>query len=322
MNAPLAGFALSFALEMSQNISWLLAEYAQLELDFNAAERIFEYTQLEQEPADGALVPAAWPTKGEVEVTDLHVSYSPDLPPVLKGLNFSVKQGERIGIVGRTGAGKSSLALALLRFLEPQSGSVRVDGVDLGTIRLHDVRSRIGIIPQDPVVFAGTVREVLDPFSQYDDSELREALEKIVVEASDGFSGTPSDIFSLSSSIAEGGRNLSQGQRQLLCLARAIVSRPKILIMDEATASVDMESDARIQRSIRQDIRDCTLLVIAHRLSTIADFDRILVLDQGTVAEFDSPSALLEMEEGIFRAMVEHSGERAAIEQMIKPDRP
>ncbi|KAK1145209.1 hypothetical protein N8T08_004361 [Aspergillus melleus] len=322
LNAPLAGFALSFALEMSQNISWLLAEYAQLELDFNAAERVFEYTQLEQEPADGALVPAAWPTKGEVEVTDLHVSYSPDLPPVLKGLNFSVKQGERIGIVGRTGAGKSSLALALLRFLEPQSGSVRVDGVDLGTIRLHDIRSRIGIIPQDPVVFAGTVREVLDPFSQYDDSELHEALEKIVVEGSDSSSGTPSEIFSLSSSIAEGGRNLSQGQRQLLCLARAIVSRPKILIMDEATASVDMESDARIQRSIRQDIRDCTLLVIAHRLSTIADFDRILVLDQGTVAEFDSPSALLEMEEGIFRAMVEHSGERAAIEQMIKPDRP
>ncbi|PLB44100.1 ATP-dependent bile acid permease [Aspergillus steynii IBT 23096] len=316
LDAPLAGFALSFALEMSQNISWLLTEYAQMELDFNAAERIFEYTRLEKESADGKPVPAAWPTKGEVEVTDLYVSYAPDLPPVLKGLNFSVNQGERIGIVGRTGAGKSSLTLALLRFLEAQSGSIHVDGVDLSTIRLHDVRSRIGIIPQDPVVFAGTVREVLDPFDKHDDDELRDALDKIVVEGDDS-PGSSNDMFSLSSSIAEGGRNLSQGQRQLLCLARAIVSRPKILVMDEATASVDMESDARIQRSIRQDIHDCTLLVIAHRLSTIADFDRIMVLDQGTVAEFDRPSVLLEKEGGIFRAMVQQSGERAAIEQMI-----
>lgn len=287
-----------------------------MELDFNAAERIFEYTRLEQESADGKPVPAAWPTRGEVKVTDLYVSYAPDLPPVLKGLNFSINQGERIGIVGRTGAGKSSLTLALLRFLEPQSGSIYVDGLDLAAVRLHNVRSRIGIIPQDPVIFAGTVREVLDPFDQYDDQELRDAIEKIV-EDKDYASDSLKDIFSLSSSIAEGGRNLSQGQRQVMCLARAIVSRPKILIMDEATASVDMESDARIQRSIRQDIHDCTLLVIAHRLSTIADFDRILVLDQGTVAEFDRPSVLLAKESGIFRAMVEQSGERAAIKQMI-----
>ncbi|KAA8643767.1 putative ABC transporter [Aspergillus tanneri] len=324
LDAPLAGFALSFTLDMSADISWLLSQYAQLELDFNAAERVFEYTQLETEPQAGAPVPAAWPTKGEIEVTDLFVRYAPNLPPVLKGLSFSVRAGERIGIVGRTGAGKSSLSLALLRFLEPQSGSIQIDGVDLAKMQLHDVRSRVGIIPQDPVVFAGTVREVLDPFNRHDDDELRDALQNVVGGDDDNDHGnsptqfeSTNDIFSLSSFIAEGGRNLSQGQRQLLCLARAIVSRPKILIMDEATASVDMESDARIQRSIRQDIRDCTLLVIAHRLSTIADFDRILVLDQGTVAEFDRPAALMTKEGGIFKAMVEQSGDRTAIEQII-----
>ncbi|KAF9891097.1 hypothetical protein FE257_005032 [Aspergillus nanangensis] len=330
LDAPLAGFALSFALEMSGNISWLLSQYTRLDLDFNAAERVIEYSELETEPQDGISVPAVWPTRGEVEISDLHVSYAPHLPPILKGLTFSVRPGERVGIVGRTGAGKSSLTLALLRFLEPQSGSIHIDGVNVAQMRLHDLRSRMGIIPQDPVVFTGTVREVLDPFDRYEDAELRDALEKVSLALPpnggphDDTPPSPSEessakqnIFSLSYRIAEEGRNLSQGQRQLLCLARAIVSRPKILIMDEATASVDMEADVCIQRSIREEIRDCTLLVIAHRLSTIADFDRILVLDDGKVAEFDRPAALMRIEDGVFRSLVEHSGERAAIERMI-----
>lgn len=329
LDAPLAGFALSFALDMSRQISWLLSQYADLEVNFNAAERIIEYTELEQEPQTGVEVPAAWPTKGEVELTDLTVAYAPSLPPVLRNLNFCIRQGERVGVVGRTGAGKSSLAMTLLRCLDIRSGSIHIDGIDIGTIKLHDLRSRVGIISQDPVVFAGTVREVLDPFNQHDDSELRDALEKVALSTpnqpaaisnpdspAEAQASTPSHI-PLSFSIAEGGKNLSQGQRQLLCLARALVSRSKILIMDEATASIDMESDILIQRALREEISECTLIVIAHRLSTIADFDRIIVLEKGEVVEMDKPSELMGVEGGIFRGLVEGSGERAAIEGMI-----
>ncbi|PKX97332.1 putative ABC transporter [Aspergillus novofumigatus IBT 16806] len=289
LDAPLAGFALSFALELSDHISWLLSQYAKLELDANAAERIVEYTQLDQEPQAGIPVPVYWPSNGEIEVTDLCVTYGPDLPPVLQDLTFTLRPGERVGIVGRTGAGKSSLALALLRCLDARSGSIHIDGIDIAQVRLHDLRSRVGIIPQDPVVFAGTVREVLDPFGQHDDSELLDALTEVGLLSADCDAPGP---FSLDATIIEGGRNLSQGQKQLLCLARALVSRPKILIMDEATASIDMESDIRIQRTLRQVVRGCTLMVIAHRLSTIADFDRIIM---------GRPGELMTIENGVFR---------------------
>ncbi|KAL3460120.1 P-loop containing nucleoside triphosphate hydrolase protein [Aspergillus heterothallicus] len=323
LDAPLAGFALSFALQMSESISYLLSGYAQLEIEFNATERIVEYTKLEKEPQAGDQVPAGWPNKGELEVTDLTVAYAPDLPPVLKELNFTLRDGERVGVVGRTGAGKSSLAMTLLRCLDIRSGTVHIDGIDVSKIRLHDLRSRVGMISQDPIVFAGPVREVLDPFNQHDDSELIDALEKVALAAPS--QSTPADtpqnnsptIIPLSFPIAESGRNLSQGQRQLLCLARALVARPKILIMDEATASIDMESDIRIQRVLREEIKGCTLLVIAHRLSTIADFDRIIVLDQGRVAEMDSPKTLMAIEDGVFRGMVEGSGERGTIRDII-----
>lgn len=318
LDAPLAGFALSFALELSEHISWFLSQYAKLELDANAAERIVEYTQLDQEPQSGIPVPASWPPGGEIQVTDLCVAYGPDLPPVLQGLTFTLRAGERVGIVGRTGAGKSSLALALLRCLDARSGSIHIDGTDLAQVRLHDLRSRVGIIPQDPVVFAGTVREVLDPFGQHDDRELLDALAEVGLLRSEDYApGDYKDGFSLDATIIEGGRNLSQGQKQLLCLARALVSRPKILIMDEATASIDMESDIRIQRTLRQVIRGCTLLVIAHRLSTIADFDKIIVLDGGRVVEMGPPGELMMIENGIFRGLVQESGERAVIEGMI-----
>ncbi|GFF80745.1 ABC transporter ATP-binding protein/permease VMR1 [Aspergillus udagawae] len=324
LDAALAGFALSYALELSDHIYWLLSQYAKLELDANAAERIVEYTQLDQEPQSGIPVPAYWPHNGEIEVTDLSVSYGPDLPPVLQDLTFTLRPGERVGIVGRTGAGKSSLSLALLRCLDARSGSIHIDGIDIAQVRLHDLRSRVGIIPQDPVVFAGTVREVLDPFAQHDDSELRDALREVGLLPDDHdpeentAEGLSNGVFSLDASIIEEGRNLSQGQKQLLCLARALVSRPKILIMDEATASIDMESDIRIQRTLRQVVRGCTLLVIAHRLSTIADFDRILVLDGGRVVEMGPPGELMKTENGVFRGLVEESGERMAIERMIE----
>ncbi|KIW17836.1 hypothetical protein PV08_05031 [Exophiala spinifera] len=336
IDSSLAGFALSFALGMSEGVIWFLRQYSNVELDMNATERIVEYSNIRIENQEGFDAPAAWPTEGNLEVHDLVVAYADDLPPVLKGLTFSVSRNQRVGVVGRTGAGKSSLTLALFRFLEASAGQIVIDGVDISKIKLFDLRSRLAIIPQDPVLFSGSVRTNLDAFDQHTDEELREALARVhlISSASVGPSGsaTPmtngaggvpprdsnTNIFkSLSSKISEGGLNLSQGQRQLLCLARAIVSRPKIMVLDEATSAVDMETDALIQRSIREEFTDSTLIVIAHRLSTIADFDRILVLGEGKVLEYDEPKNLMLKEGGVFREMVETSGERAELEKII-----
>lgn len=338
INASLAGFALSFALQISQAVVWSLRAYTNLELDMNAAERIVEYTKLPTEDQGGLDAPAAWPTEGRLEVNDLVVAYAPDLPPVLKGLTFTIEKHQRVGVVGRTGAGKSSLTLALFRFLDARQGSIHIDGVDVSKIKLYDLRSRLAIIPQDPVLFSGTVRSNLDAFDDHTDAELRDALERVHLIAGTGTAtpaiqpesstsgsatgtATPTtavNIFrDLSSKISEGGLNLSQGQRQLLCLARAIVARPKIMVLDEATSAVDMATDALIQRSIREEFTASTLLVIAHRLSTIADFDRILVLGDGKVEEYASPKELMEIEGGVFRGMVESSGDREELEKTI-----
>jgi ABC-type multidrug transport system fused ATPase/permease subunit len=348
IDASLAGFALSFALEYGSVVIWTIRHYTNLELDMNAAERIIEYSNLPTESLDGADPPAHWPSEGRLEVSNLVVSYAPDLPPVLKGLTFSVERNERIGVVGRTGAGKSSLTLALFRFLEAQQGSIHIDGLDISKIKLHALRSRLAIIPQDPVLFSGTVRSNLDAFDEHEDIELRDALlrvhliseaESAAISASASASGTgtttpvlttPStpnaEIYknlnknpftSLLSPISDGGLNLSQGQRQLLCLARAIVSRPKVMVLDEATSAVDMATDALIQRSIREEFGDSTLIVIAHRLSTIADFDKILVLGEGKVVEFGRPEELYAMPNGVFRDMIKESGEREKLEAII-----
>ncbi|KAK2005813.1 ABC transporter [Colletotrichum eremochloae] len=345
MGAALAGFTLSFALEFSQAIVWSLRHYANIELDMNAAERVVEYSDLKTEDQGGVDPPATWPTEGRLEVKDLVVSYADDLAPVLKGLTFSVNRNERIGVIGRTGAGKSSLTLALFRFLEARSGSIHIDGLDISKVKLHELRSRLAIIPQDPVLFSGTVRSNLDPFDNQTDADLRDSLQR--VHLVDSNSPTPSKVRSvaetdgsadagpseapsidasqkntnvfrnLNSPIAEGGGNLSQGQRQLLCLARAIVSRPKVMVLDEATSAVDMTTDALIQRSIREEFNDSTLIVIAHRLSTIADFDRILVLSDGTVAEYGSPRELWEKDGSVFRGMCEESGEKEKLKNII-----
>ncbi|KAI1414944.1 putative ATP-binding cassette transporter protein [Hypoxylon sp. FL1857] len=345
IDASLAGFGMAFALEFSGHVMWTIRHYANVELEMNAAERIVEYTELRTESLEGKKPPAAWPTEGRVEVNDLVVSYAKDLPPVLKGLTFTVERNERIGVVGRTGAGKSSLTLALFRFLEARSGSICIDGLDISKIRLHDLRSRLAIIPQDPVLFSGTVRSNLDPFDNHTDAELFDSLARVHLisenesesangTASSTGTSTPSstsgrkkkntNIFrNLLSPISEGGLNLSQGQRQLLCLARAIVSRPKVMVLDEATSAVDMTTDALIQRSIREEFGDSTLIVIAHRLSTIADFDRILVLSDGKVAEYGTPKELWELSGGedggvgMFRAMCEQSGEKEHLRQIV-----
>ncbi|KAJ5892711.1 hypothetical protein N7504_009402 [Penicillium tannophilum] len=342
MSASMAGFALSFALQCNSAIAFALRQYSNIELNMNATERVIEYSNIELENQGGVDAPAAWPTEGRLEVNDLVVGYAPDLPPVLNGLSFTVEKNQRVGVVGRTGAGKSSLTLALFRFLEARQGTISIDGLDVSKIKLHDLRSRLAIIPQDPVLFSGTVRTNLDPFEEYSDTELNDALARVhLVSGSDNEatltsqnasgSSTPdtatvtvqasnSNIFSsLSAPISEGGLNLSQGQRQLLCLARAIVARPKIMVLDEATSAVDMETDAQIQQSIRAEFgrNATTLLVIAHRLSTIADFDRILVLDAGKAVEFASPQELMSIENGVFKSLVENSGEKAVLENMI-----
>jgi ABC-type multidrug transport system fused ATPase/permease subunit len=341
MDAALSGFALGFALQYTEAVTWLLRNFAGVEMNMNSTERILEYSGINIEKQDGNEAPAAWPTEGRLEIEKLVVGYADDLPPVLKGLSFSVNRNERVGVVGRTGAGKSSLTLALFRFLEARSGSVSIDGIDISKISLHDLRSRLAIIPQDPVLFSGTIRSNLDPFDQHSDQELRDALERVHLISSASTSGTvtpanpvitvdgangndtiepPRNVNafdSLNSAISEGGLNLSQGQRQLLCLARAIVSRPKIMILDEATSAVDKHTDALIQRSIREEFQDATLIVIAHRLSTIADFERILVMDQGKAAEYDTPATLMSIEGGVFKGLVESSGEVDVLRRII-----
>ncbi|KAM0467042.1 hypothetical protein ACHAPV_000556 [Trichoderma viride] len=336
IDASMAGFTLAFAVDFSGNILMTLWSYTSLELDMNATERVIEYADLKTEPLDGEKAPAAWPTSGDIEVKDLVVGYAEDLPPVLKGVSFNVKNNERVGVIGRTGAGKSSLTLALFRFLEARSGNVLIDGVDISKIDLHSLRSRLAIIPQDPVLFSGTVRSNLDPFNERTDEELRESLHRVhlvdsqpatpanepssVAASAAASTTTPinANIFrDLTSGIAESGGNLSQGQRQLLCMARAIVARPKIMVLDEATSAVDMATDTLIQRSIREEFTDSTLIVIAHRLSTIADFDRILVLSEGAVAEFGTPKELWDKEGGVFRDMCEHSGELDKLRETI-----
>ncbi|KAK7742432.1 hypothetical protein SLS62_010740 [Diatrype stigma] len=365
MDSALAGFAMAFALEFANHVVWTIRHYASVELEANALERVVEYTELPTESLGGAPPPAAWPTQGRIEVDGLVVGYAPDLPPVLRGLTFAVGSGERVGVVGRTGAGKSSLTLALFRFLEAQAGSIRVDGLDIAKIRLHDLRARLAIIPQDPVLFSGTVRTNLDPFDDHSDAELFDSLRRVHLigedegegegEGDDGGDDGEEDVnqnrnknknknlfASLSSPISEGGLNLSQGQRQLLCLARAIAARPRVMVLDEATSAVDMSTDALIQQSIRSELGfgggATTLLVIAHRLSTIADFDRILVLSDGRVAEYGTPRELWGREAaaaaaggeegegeadakasswGMFRAMCEESGERDRLRDII-----
>jgi ABC-type multidrug transport system fused ATPase/permease subunit len=335
MDASLGGFALSFALSYTDLIFWTLRNYVELELSMNSVERIVEYTNMETEEQGGADVPAAWPTQGRLEVDGLVVGYAADLPPVLKDLTFTVEPRQRVGVVGRTGAGKSSLTLALFRFLEPRQGTIHIDGIDISKIKIQDLRSRLAIIPQDPVLFSGTIRSNLDPFDEREDDELREALRRVhlttaVAEddepASTSGSGTltPSrnaqnvnPFDSLASAVSEGGQNLSQGQRQLLCLARAIVARPRMMVLDEATSAVDKATDTLIQRSIRAEFDAATLIVIAHRLSTIADFDKILVLDEGRIVEYDAPKVLFEKRDGVFRGMVESSGERDVLVDVI-----
>lgn len=315
VSASLAGFAISFVLQYNNAVSNMIRVYANFEMDMNATERVTEYASIETEPQDGLDPPAAWPTQGRVTVDDLVVSYAPELPPALKGVTFTIESNERVGVVGRTGSGKSTLALALFRLMEASQGQVFIDGLDTSKMKLDALRRGLAIVPQHPTLFAGTVRSNLDPFGWYSQTELLDALERVHLWSMDDKSSS----LSLDKAVSEGGANFSQGQRQLLCLARAILQQPKIMILDEATSAVDMETDGYIQQAIRSEFgrKMSSLLVIAHRLSTIADFDRILVMDEGRVVEFGTPKELIQIQGGVFRELVNQSGEKAVLEEII-----
>ncbi|KAI7902298.1 P-loop containing nucleoside triphosphate hydrolase protein [Cokeromyces recurvatus] len=326
LDAGMAGISLFYARSFLENIYWFIRQYTSVEMDFNSVERVHEYLELEQEPPgqiENHRPPAAWPTTASIEVKDLVVRYAPELDPVLHGISFSTRAHEKIGIVGRTGSGKSTIALSFFRFLEACGGSISIDGIDISTIGVQDLRSKLTIIPQDAILFSGTIRSNLDPFEEHSDEEVWESLERVhLCKASDRLKGlsTPSTvstaneqalsaITNLNQQVSDGGHNFSQGQRQLLCLARALLKNSKLIIMDEATASVDFDTDSKIQTTIREELKDSTLLCIAHRLRTVIDYDRILVLNQGQVIEFDTPYNLIVKDTGLFRSMCEQSGE-------------
>ncbi|KFW66898.1 Canalicular multispecific organic anion transporter 2, partial [Pygoscelis adeliae] len=305
LNAGLVGLSVSYALQVTLSLNWMVRMTSELETNIVAVERIKEYSETETEAPwiiEGKSPPEDWPSKGELEFVNYSVRYRKGLDLVLKGLNLQVHGGEKIGIVGRTGAGKSSMTLCLFRILEAVKGEIRIDGVKISEIGLHDLRSRLTIIPQDPVLFSGTLRMNLDPFNKYSDEEIWKALELSHLKRF--VSSQPS---MLDYECSEGGENLSVGQRQLVCLARALLRKTRILILDEATAAIDLETDDLIQMTIRTQFEDCTVLTIAHRLNTIMDYTRVLVLDNGTVAEFDTPASLIASK-GIFYSMAKDAG--------------
>jgi ABC-type multidrug transport system fused ATPase/permease subunit len=274
----------------------------------NSVERVLFYSE-KIEPEARDVVPdkdpaaGSWPSKGDIEIRNASMRYR-DGPLVLKNVSLQINGGEKIGVVGRTGSGKSSLMNLIFRIteMEKDGGSIHIDGVNISDIGTEILRSNLSIIPQDPVMFSNTVRYNIDPFGQATDSEIIDVLAK--VELTEFINSLPGG---LDESVAEGGENFSQGQRQLLCIARSLLRKPKILVMDEATASIDNATDALIQNMIRENFAGATVLTIAHRLNTILDSDRVLVLDDGRVAEFDTPKALQNKPNGIFRGMIEKS---------------
>lgn len=325
ITASAAGFAISFTMQVSLSMALAIRYYANLEQDMNSVERVLEYSCLDTERYEGYDPPSNWPTDGQLDVSNLAVQYAPHLPPVLHGVSFKAEGNQRVGVVGRTGSGKSSLVNAIFRVLEPCEGQIMLDGVDISKLRLDSLRSRLGIIPQSPVIFRGTIRSNLDPFDEHHDTELLQALVNVGWEQesspvySDHSGGTEAPTTQLERVIATGGTNLSQGQRQLLCIAREIVRKPKLLVLDEATSAVDTATDQLIQQSVRSAFsrESTTLIVIAHRLSTIADFDSILVLDAGQVVEFGSPRDLLGMANGVFKGMIEQDAESDLLKKVI-----
>ncbi|KAI3383909.1 hypothetical protein SNEBB_000827 [Seison nebaliae] len=300
------GLAITYAMNITQTLNWMVRMSAELETNIVAVERIKEYSDMPPEAdwkIEDKTPPPDWPQNGEIHMDHYSVRYRKGLDLVLKNIDINIKSKEKIGIVGRTGAGKSSLTLSLFRILEAAEGRIKIDGIDISKIGLHDLREKLTIIPQDPIIFSGTIRENLDPFDNSNDEQLWNSLESAHLK---NFVKTLPE--GLDFRCTEGGENLSVGQRQLFCLARALLRKTKILILDEATAAIDVETDGWIQQTIRTEFDDCSVLTIAHRLNTIMDSTRVLVMDKGQVAEFDTPENLLKNQKSIFYSMAKNSG--------------
>ncbi|XP_060602685.1 multidrug resistance-associated protein 1-like [Ruditapes philippinarum] len=306
LNGAQVGLSITYALQITISLNLVIQAVSEMEMNIVSAERVKEYTELSPEapwsirsrrPSRG------WPRTGSIEFRLFRTRYRDGLELTLKGISCQIRSGEKVGIVGRTGAGKSSLALSLFRLIESAGGAIIIDGQNIGDIGLHDLRSKLTILPQDPVLFSGTLRENLDPFGRYDEHLLWEALKCAHLKAAvDNMSGQ------LEYECGEGGSNLSVGQRQLVCLARTLLHKTKILILDEATAAVDLETDELIQATIRTEFSDCTILTIAHRLNTVLDYDRVLVLSEGKILEIDAPNKLLQDPSSVFFKMAKDAG--------------
>ncbi|KAG0036025.1 hypothetical protein BGZ82_004800 [Podila clonocystis] len=301
------GLVLSYSMSVTGTFNWCVRQYAEVENNMNAVERLHHYAEELNVEAD-AIIPDnrpsdQWPSAGAIKIRNLEMRYRPELPSVLHDLSIDIQGGEKIGVVGRTGAGKSSIMMALFRLVEPSKGTIEIDGVDVGKIGLFDLRTRLAIIPQDPILFSGTIRSNLDPFEKRTDQELWEVLERSDLKAY-----VTSCEGGLDSQVSEFGENLSVGQRQLLCLARAMLTHARVIIMDEATASVDVATDVMLQKAIRVDFAQSTVLTIAHRLNTVIDYSRMLVLDHGEIHEFDTPANLLRNPDSVFSSMVDETG--------------
>ncbi|KAG9416171.1 hypothetical protein AC1031_000569 [Aphanomyces cochlioides] len=305
LSPGMIGLVFNYALQIMLQLQGLVQAWSSLETAMVAPERVSEYTNVEQEGM--RVVPrsvsSAWPQDGSITFQGVSYRYKPNDPLVLHDVCFEIQSGEKIGIVGRTGAGKSSLTMALFRMNEIASGTIQIGGVSTATIGLKTLRESMAIIPQNPILFKGTLRSYLDPFDDYTDAELWNVLAKVQLT-----SRISNEADKLLSVVQENGENFSVGERQMLCMARALLRQCRIVVMDEATAAIDHETDQTLQRVIRQEFATSTVVTIAHRLNTVLDSDRILVLDQGRLVQFDSPSALIQEGHGIFYELCQEDG--------------
>ncbi|XP_049404228.1 putative ABC transporter C family member 15 [Solanum stenotomum] len=302
IDPSLAGLAATYGLNLNVLQAWVIWNLCNVENKMISVERILQFSDV---PSEAPLIieksrpKPDWPLKGRIEIKDLHVQYSPDLPRVLKGITCTFPEGKKIGVVGRTGSGKSTLIQALFRVVEPSEGCILIDGIDISKIGLQDLRSKLSIIPQDPILFQGTIRTNLDPLQQHTDQDIWEVLQKCHLADI-----VKQDLRLLDAPVAEDGENLSVGQRQIVCLARVLLQKRRILVLDEATASVDTETDNVIQKTIREETNGCTVITVAHRIPTVIDNDLVLVLGEGNILEFDTPNQLLKNSSSAFSNLV------------------
>ncbi|KAL2076903.1 hypothetical protein ACEWY4_027504 [Coilia grayii] len=303
INPSMKGLALSYTIQLTGMLQYVVRLSTELEAKFTSAERLLEYITgcVSEAPrhVKGAGLPEAWPQQGSITFQDYSMRYRDNTPIVLNHLQLSIRAREKLGIVGRTGSGKSSLGVALFRLCEPAGGAVLIDEVNCSSIGLYDLRSQLSIIPQDPVLFTGTVRYNLDPFDKYTEEQIWSALQKTYMKQS--ISRLPEQ---LEAPVVENGENFSVGERQLMCMARALLRNSRIILLDEATASIDSETDSLVQQTIREAFKDCTVLTIAHRINTVLHSDRILVMDNGQVAELDSPEVLMQRPNSLFSSLL------------------